>query len=84
MKDQATEASMNALNVDGLWGPPTPLNQPTNIRPCSVEQGKGVVEGEGCRGVLLQRMNGQNQHKTLLDLDNLCVLQRSQNVLYVL
>ena len=64
MKDQATEASVNALNVNGLRGPSAPLNQPTNIRPCPVEQGKGVVEGEGCRGVLLQRMNGQNQHKT--------------------
>ena len=57
MKDQATEASMDALNVDGLWGPPTSLKQPKDIRPCPVEQGKGMVEGQGSGGVRFKRMN---------------------------
>ena len=58
MKDQATEASVNALNVNRLRGPTASLHQRTNIGPCSVEQRKGVVEGQGCRGVLLKRVNG--------------------------
>jgi hypothetical protein len=48
---------MDALNVDGLWQPPTSLKQPKDIRPCSVEQGKGMVEGQGSGGVRFKRMN---------------------------
>ena len=66
MKDQPTEASVNPLDVHRLRGPAARLDQPPHLRPITVQQSKGTVEGERHCGVLSEGVDGQNQNKPCL------------------
>ena len=68
MKDQPTEASVDPFDVHRLRGPTARFNQLPHLRPITVQQSKGMVDGERLCGVLSGRVDGQNQNKPCLGM----------------
>ena len=66
MKDQPTKASVDPFDVHRLRGPTARFNQLPHLRPITVQQSKGTVEGERLCGVLSEGVDGQNQNKPCL------------------